>query len=244
MALLIQNQGAEWQGYRQKLDSINRFARLYELPTELKAKMQAYTMAAWQLDRGMDKVVVLQDLPEAVRVQVMLHLHEGLINQVHLFKKASAAFLRALVLRFELGIILEGDFLFQQGDIGETMYVIRHGLLEVLVAAPTTGEALVGTAAFDAPPKYDRVRVMGPGAFFGEISLILRQQRTASIRAKSRCDFYRLKKADFDELLELFPEQRRGSPTRRATDWCRTSSAQSRRAVCSAPMSGTRASSG
>ena len=210
VALLIQNQGAEWQGYRQKLDSINRFARLYELPTELKAKMQAYTMAAWQLDRGMDKVVVLQDLPEAVRVQVMLHLHEGLINQVHLFKKASAAFLRALVLRFELGIILEGDFLFQQGDIGETMYVIRHGLLEVLVAAPTTGEALVGTAAFDAPPKYDRVRVMGPGAFFGEISLILRQQRTASIRAKSRCDFYRLKKADFDELLELFPEQREG----------------------------------
>ena len=107
------------------------------------------------------------------------------------------------------------------------MYVIRHGLLEVLVAAPTTVEALVGTAAFDAPPKYDRVRVMGPGGLLRRnIAHPPAAARSdAAIRAKSRCDFYRLKKADFDELLELFLGARARGSLRHGgpTDWCRTS---------------------
>ena len=72
--------------------------------------------------------------------------------------------------------------------------MLRLGLLEVVVAHGTSDEKVV--------------RVLWPGSFFGEIALILRQRRSASIRAKSRADFFTLTKADFEELLELFPEQR------------------------------------
>ena len=46
---------------------------------------------------------------------------------------------------------------------------------------------------------------MDQGAFFGEIALMFKCPRTASIRCKTKCDIYVLRKEQLDEILAKFP---------------------------------------
>jgi CRP-like cAMP-binding protein len=41
---------------------------------------------------------------------------------------------------------------------------------------------------------------LGEGSFFGEIALLFESKRTASIRAKTYCDLFVLRKADLDKV--------------------------------------------
>ena len=62
----------------------------------------------------------------------------------------------------------EGEVIFHQGDVGNTMFVIQDG--EVEAVAESNGEEF-------------RLRSMGPNEFFGEMALFEKEVRTATIRA-------------------------------------------------------------
>ena len=47
---------------------------------------------------------------------------------------------------------------------------------------------------------------LSDGEFFGEISLLLSQPRTASVRAATPCNLFVLHKADFDRVLKDHPQ--------------------------------------
>ena len=61
-----------------------------------------------------------------------------------------------------------GDTIFSAGDDGHMMYVIQDGEVEVLV----------GDQVIDS---------VGPGGVFGEMALIDRSPRSATVRAKTDC---------------------------------------------------------
>jgi voltage-gated potassium channel len=44
------------------------------------------------------------------------------------------------------------------------------------------------------------------GDFFGEIALLEHRPRSASVRAATYCDLYRLDKESFDRVIAKFPE--------------------------------------
>jgi voltage-gated potassium channel len=69
------------------------------------------------------------------------------------------------------------------------MYFIGHGTVEVLSA---DGHSIYAT--------------LTDGDFFGEIALLFRQPRTASIRALDYCDLYALSKEAFDRVLDHYPD--------------------------------------
>ena len=62
----------------------------------------------------------------------------------------------------------EGEVIFHQGDVGNTMFVIQDG--EVEAVAESNGEEY-------------RLRSMGPNEFFGEMALFEKEVRTATVRA-------------------------------------------------------------
>jgi NTE family protein len=81
-----------------------------------------------------------------------------------------------------------GEWLFRQGDEGDTLYVIRAGRLEVLTGA---GEV---------------IRVLGRGAALGELALLTSSPRSASARAARDTDLIAIDRLDFERLLEAEPE--------------------------------------
>jgi len=100
-----------------------------------------------------------------------------------------------LLLSFnKIEIYSPGDWIVSSGDVGTEMYFISQGSVEVVVGREIADRKVVAT--------------LGEGGFFGEIALLFESKRTASIKAKTYCDLFVLRKSDLDKTLKSFPEQR------------------------------------
>ncbi|MBX7113688.1 MAG: cyclic nucleotide-binding domain-containing protein [Myxococcaceae bacterium] len=84
-----------------------------------------------------------------------------------------------------------GQVVFEEGELGDSLYVIALG--EVEVVRKDAGGALKVIA------------VLGPNAFFGEMSLIDKEYRSASVRARTDCELLQLTA----ENLTTFRKQHR-----------------------------------
>ncbi len=84
-----------------------------------------------------------------------------------------------------------GQVVFEEGELGDSLYVIVSGEVEV-VRRDATGEPKV-------------IATLGPPEFFGEMSLIDKEYRSASIRAKSDAELLHLTA----ENLTTFRKQHR-----------------------------------
>ena len=80
-----------------------------------------------------------------------------------------------------------GDVIFEQGDVGDCMFVVRSGEIEVVRD---------GT----------RIAVLGEGEYFGEAALLSNEPRSAAVRALQPSNLLSISKADFKKLLGTFPE--------------------------------------
>jgi len=82
--------------------------------------------------------------------------------------------------------------IFWFGDPGDTFYLIHHG--HVVVTVPNErGEHVT-------------LNQLGPGGFFGEISLLDGGTRTASVRAITDTELYVLGRNEFHAFLRRYPE--------------------------------------
>jgi CRP/FNR family cyclic AMP-dependent transcriptional regulator len=93
---------------------------------------------------------------------------------------------RVDVVRFGAGAIL-----FNSGDPGDSMYVLKSGEIEMFVKTKTGEKVVLETA--------------GPGDFFGEISLLDGGSRTASAVATQEVEAIEVDRGDLDELFRLKP---------------------------------------
>lgn len=75
-----------------------------------------------------------------------------------------------------------GDTIIRQGEVGNCMYVIQQGQVEVLLRK---GDADV------------RVAVLGEGDFFGEMALFDQEVRSATVRARGEVWVLTLEKKSF-----------------------------------------------
>jgi NTE family protein len=83
-----------------------------------------------------------------------------------------------------------GDWLFRKGDAGDSLYVVNTGRLEVVVEEPAAEVA----------------RVLTAGSVVGELALLTREPRSASVRARRDSELLQVTSTDFAELLSHEPK--------------------------------------
>jgi NADH dehydrogenase len=83
-----------------------------------------------------------------------------------------------------------GEVIFNQGDIGDKVYVIQEGECEVLRG---TGEEQV------------RLATLGKGDYFGEMAVLEDVSRNATVRARTAMDVVLIEKRDFNLLKAGVP---------------------------------------
>jgi CRP-like cAMP-binding protein len=66
-----------------------------------------------------------------------------------------------------------GETIFSEGEVGASLFVLASGEVEVVRRAPAGGEKVLA--------------VLGAPTAFGEMSLIDREQRSATVRARAEC---------------------------------------------------------
>lgn len=100
-----------------------------------------------------------------------------------------------------------GETVFKKGDPGETFYVIQTGRAKATVPGFLGLSKTVGT--------------MGPGEFFGELALILKQPRAATVVCAQKTVCFALARYDLEKLMSGSPDiaaavkavvERRSSP--------------------------------
>ena len=106
----------------------------------------------------------------------------ALLREVPLFASLPDARLRELAALARPVSLPAGVVLFERGDPGDALYVIRHGRLEVVV----DGEV---------------VREAGRGEVLGELALLTGEPRNATVRARRDSELYAVRRADLDVLL-------------------------------------------
>jgi putative ABC transport system ATP-binding protein len=104
------------------------------------------------------------------------------LQRLHLFRNLTPQMLSQVADKMEMKSYRAGSEIIRQGELGEQFFVIGRGDVDIEI---------------------DGVRVNGlsQGAFFGEIALIKKQPRNATVRAKTDVVCFLLGKVEFEKVL-------------------------------------------
>jgi serine phosphatase RsbU (regulator of sigma subunit) len=114
------------------------------------------------------------------------------IFNIPLFHEVPKLELYQLINELPLEDVKVGDYIFREGDPGNSLYVVMTGQLEIVLAAGTANEMFL--------------RHCGVGEYVGEMSLIMPKGiRTASVRASKDSRVWVLTREKFNECLQRWP---------------------------------------
>ncbi len=115
----------------------------------------------------------------------------NVLRKISLFRSLNDDEFESLAKSSSTQTFVQGETLIRQGDAGDSMYVLLEGLLEVF----RTGEG----------NKETRVAQIQTGRFFGEMSLLTGEPRSATIRAALNSIVLTIQKSAMVSLLENRP---------------------------------------
>ncbi|MFO7884961.1 MAG: cyclic nucleotide-binding domain-containing protein [Desulfobacteraceae bacterium] len=108
------------------------------------------------------------------------------LSKVPLFSSIPQSQIKEVAELFHPGSMEKGTVICRQGEPGETMYIIRSGLVGVY--AEKEDESLFLTE-------------LGRGQFFGEMAILSETPRNATVKVSLDATFYSLSRDDFQKLL-------------------------------------------
>ena len=114
-----------------------------------------------------------------------------LLRNIPLFAKIESSKLKLLAFTSERLTYPKQEVLFEQGDIGDSAYIIIGGEADVIINTP--GGGLV-------------VATLKQNEIVGEIAILCDVPRTATVRAKTDLTTLRINKDLFFSLIVEFPE--------------------------------------
>jgi voltage-gated potassium channel len=175
--------------YLANMEKLGAFMRSREIPTAMQRRIRDYYGYVWEHRLGYDETSIVQGLPPGLLVEVSLFLKRDIIQKVPFFKGAADELIKEIALVMQPVVYTPGDVVFRAGEPGEDMFFISRGHCEVI-----------------GPDGRSIVASLREGDFFGEMALLEHRPRSASVRAATYCDLYRLDKASFDRVTAKFPE--------------------------------------
>jgi small-conductance mechanosensitive channel/CRP-like cAMP-binding protein len=140
---------------------------------------------------GVQQAVSLrQPAPEPARIDPV-DRREELLRDVPLFGDLTEAERRRLAELSQTRLFAPNEVIVREGDQGEEMFVILRGRATVVLQQPDAERVFVNR--------------LGPGDFFGEMSLVSGAKRTASVQALEECEVIAINADTFRMLLVSSP---------------------------------------
>lgn len=188
---------------REKISDLLMFMKHYKIPDGLQtAAINHYShLFSKRLSDNDEKIIA--DLPHALQQEMQIYMKIKLISNIPIFCGCPHECLKDISTHLEQIYSSPGDMIIKIGDIGEEMFVIAHGVVDVILES---GE---------------RVASLRDGQIFGEIALLKEVTRTANIQSQSYCDLYKLTKKNFNEIIKRYPrllENIKNTTQRRTSD--------------------------
>jgi CRP-like cAMP-binding protein len=136
---------------------------------------------------------VVQNQPRLAEVLFNMFRDRALVNvlsQSPLFEMLPSKDRARLAPRFKLVTLSKGQDVFQEGEHGGALFVVKEGSLTVKA---TIRDELVELAT------------LGPHQFFGEVSFLTGVPRTATVHALENTELLKIEQDELTELLRHHP---------------------------------------
>ncbi|XP_041912420.1 potassium/sodium hyperpolarization-activated cyclic nucleotide-gated channel 2 isoform X2 [Alosa sapidissima] len=172
---------------------VEQYMSFHKLPADFRQKIHDYYEHRYQ-GKMFDEESILEELNEPLREEIVNFNCRKLVASMPLFANADPNFVTAMLTKLRFEVFQPGDYIVREGTIGKKMYFIQHGVVSIITKG-TMGMKL------------------SDGSYFGEICLLTRGRRTASVRADTYCRLYSLSVDNFNEVLEEYPMMRRAFET-------------------------------
>ena len=114
-----------------------------------------------------------------------------ILENIDLFNCLNKSELDDVAKKIKIIEFLEDQSVITEGEDGDSMFIVSEGLVGVYVFANTKNLNKVGE--------------IGPGEFFGEMSLLTGEPRSATIKAETNTVLYEVKKEHIQKLLKDKP---------------------------------------
>ncbi|XP_053676624.1 potassium/sodium hyperpolarization-activated cyclic nucleotide-gated channel 2-like [Anopheles nili] len=170
--------------YDKSMANLKAFAYNKRLSMHLQRKFRNNFATRFR-SRYFDEEMIMGLFPQNLRSSIRMETCRNLVGSVDLFKNLPYFILTDIVNCLQLELYLQDDVIIAAGSYGDSMYFLAAGT----VAVYTMNGKELGH--------------LTDGAYFGEISLIKRnQQRTAHVIALETCEIYRLPHEDFQSVIK------------------------------------------
>jgi CRP/FNR family transcriptional regulator, cyclic AMP receptor protein len=129
----------------------------------------------------------MAESPKAARDARDVPISNVALREIGLFGALSDEILDHLARRLVTARVVPGDVIFREGDaFAREMYVVLDGEMEVFKRGRRSKEV--------------RIAILGPNDWFGEMSLIDMQPRSATVRALAPSRLLKMTSEDLDDL--------------------------------------------
>ncbi|XP_063720665.1 potassium/sodium hyperpolarization-activated cyclic nucleotide-gated channel 1-like [Symsagittifera roscoffensis] len=186
---MIQQFDSSRRQYTEKMKQVEEYMGHRKLRPDLQVRVHEYYEYKYK-GKMFDEEVILEELNDCLREEILNYNCRELVNVVPFFQGADPLFVSGVVSKLKFEVFQPGDLILSEGSFGTKMYFIQQGTVDVL--------------SMDD----DVIAQLTDGAYFGEICLLTKCRRTASIRAESYCNLYSLEVEDFNDVVREFPEVR------------------------------------
>ncbi|DAZ97398.1 TPA: hypothetical protein N0F65_011282, partial [Lagenidium giganteum] len=193
MLALLMSWDQQSAQFRNRMDIISAEMRYYELPEELQHRVRRNYDYLWINQRAYSEMMLLNQpgISKTLRTTIALHLYKDLVKTVPFFAGSDSRFLGKVCLALETAVYLPGDTIIFMDDIGKEMFIVRKGLVEIIIPEPGNTDKRI---------------YLRDGNFFGETALVIDVRRTNTVRAVNICDLNVLSKTSFNEIVAEYPE--------------------------------------
>ncbi|CAL8247279.1 unnamed protein product [Lota lota] len=190
---LIQSLDSSRRQYQEKYKQVEQYMSFHKLPADVRQKIHEYYEHRFQ-GKMFDEENILGELSDPLKEEIVSFNCRSLVANMPLFANADPNFVTAVLIKLRFEVFQPADFIIREGTVGRKMYFIQHGRVSVLARG-------------------NRETKLSDGSYFGEICLLTRGRRTASVRADTYCRLYSLSVDSFNEVLEEHPMMRRAFET-------------------------------
>eukprot|EP00794_Sanderia_malayensis_P003810 gene3810-4338_t len=177
--------------YHATMRRVREFIRFYQIPSQLRQRLEDYAQYDYSYTNGIDMNEVLKKFPEGLRADICLHLNRHLLSNNPVFRSATPGCLRTLSLKLKTSHCPPGDYIIHYGDEIKNLYWIGRGTVEVIENDTITA-------------------ILGKGDVFGEnfssVSDRPIGKSKASVRALTYCDLHAIERDDAFYIIGAYPD--------------------------------------
>ncbi len=193
VSLLLAKINNKYTAYNSRVRELEAKLTQRNIPLYLKNRVLEYLDYCWRKQKIYDELLDFSELSAPLQRECLIYLHKDVIINVPLFSHLESNEILTIIQKLKTEIYMPEDLIIREGELGNQMYFLIEGVVEVIIKAKKKKGGIFLTK----------------GAYFGEIALISQSRRTSSVKAADFCILEVFSKKHYENLKYDFPSKKK-----------------------------------